>query len=196
MFQKSKKLDDMQSISKAGYGLLKFVVAVLGYCEVFKDVKPKIDKVNQLQREFDAAMKVLNKLNREIAKLEEELRLLNEKYEEAALQLAQLTEEAEIMQRRLQAAATLISGLASERDRWTDDLANLHIERQQLIGNCMLSSAFLSYTGPFNFEFRRTMIYDDWQNDIMEREIPLSQPYRIEQNLTNDVEVSKYDSSL
>lgn len=38
-------IQQMASISKAGAGLLKFVVAVMGYCAVFREVKPKRDKV-------------------------------------------------------------------------------------------------------------------------------------------------------
>lgn len=32
-------------MSKAGLGMLKFVEAVMGYCDVFKEIKPKRDKV-------------------------------------------------------------------------------------------------------------------------------------------------------
>ena len=35
----------MKQISKAGGGLFKFVKAVLGYCEVARQIKPKRDKV-------------------------------------------------------------------------------------------------------------------------------------------------------
>ena len=38
-------VDDMKSRSRAGAGLLKFVVAVVGYCEVAREVKPKREKV-------------------------------------------------------------------------------------------------------------------------------------------------------
>lgn len=36
--KKSDKLDQMQVISKAGYGLYRFVLAVLDYCAVFREV--------------------------------------------------------------------------------------------------------------------------------------------------------------
>lgn len=36
--KKTDKLDQMQVISKAGYGLYKFVLAVLDYCAVYKEV--------------------------------------------------------------------------------------------------------------------------------------------------------------
>lgn len=38
-------LDEMKSISRAGSGLLKFVEAVMGYCAVNKEIKPKREKV-------------------------------------------------------------------------------------------------------------------------------------------------------
>jgi len=51
--QMSKKMAIMKDISKAGYGLLCFVEAVLQYCVVFKEVKPKKDKVLTLEMEFE-----------------------------------------------------------------------------------------------------------------------------------------------
>lgn len=191
---KCKKLDEMASISKAGNGLLKFVTAVLGYCAVYREVKPKKDRVEQLQKDYDAAKRSLEKLYNEIAKLEADLAKLNEKYEVAMKRRQELQEETDIMMRRLIAADKLISGLSSERARWTIDLQNLHMEKDRLIGNCLLCAGFLSYTGPFSYEYRREMVYHNWQNDIIEKEIPLSQPFRLESSLTNDVEISQWNS--
>lgn len=36
----------MKSISNAGFGMMKFVEAVMGYCEVAREIKPKREKVN------------------------------------------------------------------------------------------------------------------------------------------------------
>jgi len=38
-------LEEMREKSKAGAGLMKFVQALIGYCDVFKEVKPKREKV-------------------------------------------------------------------------------------------------------------------------------------------------------
>lgn len=43
----------MAHISKAGHGLLKFVEAALAYCGVYREVKPKRDRVAQLEREYE-----------------------------------------------------------------------------------------------------------------------------------------------
>jgi dynein heavy chain len=42
--QKSDKMEQMKTISSAGYGLYKFVLAVLGYCAVFREVRYFIHK--------------------------------------------------------------------------------------------------------------------------------------------------------
>lgn len=36
---------EMQGISKAGAGMFKFVEAIVGYCDVAREIKPKRDKV-------------------------------------------------------------------------------------------------------------------------------------------------------
>lgn len=61
----------------------------------------------------------------------------------------------------------------------------------KLLGDCLLCSAFLSYEGAFNWEFRKEMVYTEWQQDILDHDIPLSQPFRIESLLTDDVEISR-----
>ena len=41
-------VEEMREVSKAGAGLLKFVVAVLGYCSVAREIKPKREKVGDV----------------------------------------------------------------------------------------------------------------------------------------------------
>ena len=66
---------------------------------------------------FLQAKRDLDKINKELNRLEGELKALNDKYETAMEEKRQLQEEAEIMERRLIAADKLISGLGSENVR-------------------------------------------------------------------------------
>ena len=38
------------------------------------------------------------------------------------------------------------------------------------------------------------MIMEDWREDIMGKKIPMSQPFKLEAILTNDIEISKWRS--
>ncbi|XP_011310250.1 dynein heavy chain 10, axonemal [Fopius arisanus] len=192
--KKSDKLDQMESISKAGFGLYKFVLAVLEYCTVYREVKPKMEKVQTLEIEAERAKKALEKELKELQKIEKQLNELNAKYEIALADRLALQGETDILERRLLAADKLIGGLSSENVRWKEELENLQAELELIIGNSLLSAGFLSYAGPFSYEFRNQMVYDDWQRSILEKSIPLSQSYRIENQLTNDVEISGWNS--
>ncbi|XP_051514176.1 dynein axonemal heavy chain 10 [Myxocyprinus asiaticus] len=186
--------EEMQAISKAGSGMLRFVEAVMGYCDVAKDIKPKREKVARLERNFFQSKRELERIQNELGVIQKELRALGDKYEAAMAEKQLLQEEAEVMERRLIAADKLISGLGSENKRWTEDLEELKQRRIRLLGDCLICAAFLSYEGAFSWEFRSEMVYGVWQTDVLERGIPLSQPFRIENLLTDEVEISRWGS--
>ena len=69
--------------------------------------------------------------------------------------------------------------LSTFLSRWTEDLEELKRKRVRLLGDCLLAAAFLSYLGAFSWDFRREMLKDEWEKDVIEREIPLSQPFKV-----------------
>ena len=76
----------------------------------------------RLERNFSLSKRELEKIEREVADIEGELKDLSIKYENAMKEKQALQEEAEIMERRLIAADKLISGLASEKIRYSVNL--------------------------------------------------------------------------
>lgn len=74
---------------------------------------------------------------------------------------------------------------------WTQDLEELKQRRVYLLGDCLISAAFLSYAGAFSSDFRKEMIYDMWVNDVQSRAIPMSQPFTLENLLTDEVEICR-----
>lgn len=55
-----------------------------------------------------------------------------------------------------------------------------------------MSFVFLSYVGVFSWEFCNDMVYIDWVEDLYKREVLLSELFKLEELLINEVEVSKY----
>ena len=80
--------------------------------------------------------------------------------------------------------------------RWKVELADLRQQRVRLLGDCLLCSSFLAYLGAFSWEYRDDLLRGVWEIDMREREIPLSNPFHVENLLTNEVEVSKYENKL
>jgi len=93
------------------------------------------------------------------------------------------------MEKRLQAASKLISGLTGERTRWTADVAALESKKTQVVGDALLSSSFLSYAGAFTTDYRQKLVYDTFLSDIRERDIPVTDPFKLEELLTNEATI-------
>lgn len=74
----------------------------------------------------------------------------------------------------MQNASALIDGLSGERVRWTEASKSFEAQTGRLIGDVLLATGFLSYTGPFNQEFR-TLLIKQWRSDMMRRKIPFSE---------------------
>lgn len=184
----------MKAVSTAGSGLLKFVYAIIGYNAVFREVKPKRDKVARLEKEFHDSKRELDKINNSINKIEAQLKDLADKLEKQMAEKLKLEQETAIMERRLIAADKLINGLSSENKRWSQDLEELKKKKIRLLGDTLICSAFLAYVGAFTWEFRKELVFETWQKDLVEKEIPLSQPFKLEDLLTTDVEISKWTS--
>ena len=184
--------EELVKISSAGAGLLSWVLAMVNYYEVAKTVAPKRKLVAESEKSLRAAEKGLNKIKEDLSHLSSQLTELRNNFAEKTGEQNELRTKAELMERRLDAASRLMSGLSSEKTRWTKDTVDLNNRKQQLVGDCLLTGSFLSYSGAFTFEFRRKMTYQLWMNDILEREIPLTQPFSLETMLTNEVELSQW----
>jgi len=71
-------------------------------------------------------------------------------------------------------ASALIDGLSGERIRWTEASKGFEAQTNRLVGDVLLATGFLSYTGPFNQEFR-TILIKQWRSDMIKRKVPFSE---------------------
>ena len=186
--------EEVTKISSAGGGLLKWVFAMIKYNEVARTVNPKRAAVASAEKLLRTKTKELAKTKLEVEQLSEELTSLTEQFQEKTSNQKRLKESAETMEARLSAAEKLLKGLESERVRWAKEMNELDESMKNLVGDCLLTSSFLSYSGAFTFEFRKKFTYDTLYEDVKARNIPVSPSFRLENLLTTDVELGKWAS--
>ncbi|XP_057328416.1 dynein axonemal heavy chain 10-like [Microplitis mediator] len=192
--KKCDELDQLKSISRAGFVFYKFVLAVLHYSEVYQHEQEKSERIQKFKIESEYIRSLLRKEENELEELEKQLAELNVKYEATLIKKHELQEEIDVSQRNLSLADKIVNTLSSESDRWEKELKCLQDDYESIIGNCLLSSGFLIYCGPFPGEFRNKMVYNDWLKSITEKNIPLSKIFRLENQLSNDVEMREWNS--
>lgn len=64
---------------------------------------------------------------------------------------------------------------AGEETRWTMQSKEFDSQIQRLTGDCAVASAFVSYLGPFNKEFRELLMSRDFYGDCIKLNIPVTQ---------------------
>lgn len=186
-------LENLARMSKAAKGLFVWVTAIVNYYGVAKNVKPRREKVKKMEKDLAKSQQDLKRIKDELGYLEAEIKQLNDDFNEKNSELQKLKDEADQMEKHLMAAQDLISGLGSEKVRWTAQKEVLAAKEAMLVGNSLLAAGFLSYTGAFTFAFRREML-EQWVGGVQERKIPMSEPFNLQSLLTTDVEVSKWTS--
>lgn len=89
-----------------------------------------------------------------LKELNDSLSILNAEKKLKSDELQELEDQSNMMTRKLNSASKLISGLGSEQVRWSIDMERFKVDKVKLVGDCLLASSFLSYSGPFNFLLR------------------------------------------
>lgn len=121
-------------------------------------------------------MAQLEELQVEFQKLVDKLAELNAKFDKTTADMAIYQAELNSLQIKIDRGEKLISGLSGEKTRWEATLIELDDQYEKLIGDCILSAAFMSYCGPFPSEYRDSLI-GNWVSTVEYHNIPASKGF-------------------
>lgn len=162
----------MKTKSVAAAFLCKWVINIVIYNGIYKKVKP-------LMESAEAAEKLANEKLAELAIVMEKVRVIVEKVDglkkmlnEAVAKKQAVEDDANKLQLNLSLANRLVNGLADENVRWSANVKTFELEKLTMIGNALISAAFVSYIGPFNSVFRNDIWQNQWLGDIIAKNIP------------------------
>ncbi|XP_075396980.1 dynein axonemal heavy chain 5 [Tenrec ecaudatus] len=173
-------------------GLCSWTQAMASFFSINKEVLPlKANLVVQENRHV-LAMQDLQKAQAELDDKQAELDVVQAEYEQAMTEKQTLLEDAERCRHKMQTASTLISGLAGEKERWTEQSKEFAAQTKRLVGDVLLATAFLSYSGPFNQEFRNLLL-NDWQKEMKAREIPFGSNLNLNDMLIDAPTISEWN---
>ena len=173
-------------------GLLSWTRAMSFFYGVNKEVLPL--KANLVVQEGRLAI-ANQDLATAQAQLDEKQRELDEvqaQYDAAMKEKQALIEDAEACRKRMTAATALIDGLAGEKDRWTQQSKEFQEQIGRLVGDVLLATGFLSYSGPFNQEYRN-MLRNGWEKELTQRKIPFSQDLNITGMLVDNATIGEWN---
>ncbi|CAF4211976.1 unnamed protein product, partial [Adineta steineri] len=156
--------------------------------------KPKKDRLLSIENDYEINLTELNRLENHIEKSTNILDDFRKRFDIAMEDKIKFQEETDIAIRRRLAAEKLLFGFNSETLRWKDELNHMKEYENELIGNCLLSSAFLAYCSPFTYEIRQDLIYNQWKKSLNEKTISITENFQIQNFLSSNVEISEWTS--
>ncbi|XP_073341883.1 dynein axonemal heavy chain 5 isoform X1 [Pagrus major] len=173
-------------------GLASWTKAMASFFSINKEVLPLKANLAVQQNRLAIANVDLQKAQAELDAKQAELDVVQAEYEKAMMEKQTLLEDAERCRHKMQTASSLISGLAGEKERWTEQSKEFAAQTKRLVGDILLATAFLSYSGPFNQEFRNLLL-SDWQRELKQRHIPFGNNLNLTELLIDAPTVSEWN---
>ncbi|XP_061445342.1 dynein axonemal heavy chain 5 isoform X6 [Rhineura floridana] len=173
-------------------GLCSWTKAMAAFFAINKEVLPLKANLAVQENRLTTANLDLQKAQAELDAKQAELDIVQAEYEKAMREKQTLLEDAERCRHKMQTASSLISGLAGEKERWTDQSKEFAAQTKRLVGDVLLATAFLSYSGPFNQEFRNLLL-TGWQKEMKIRKIPFGNNLNLTEMLIDAPTISEWN---
>lgn len=165
--------ENLKTKSECASGLCDFILNIVMYYDVVESVEPKRIEVKNAEQQLADATEKKTVIDAQVAELQAKLDILMIDYDKAMSEKQQALDEAARCERKLDLANRLVNALGSELDRWKQSIDDLAEYLKVIIGDVLLASAFVSYVGPFNKQFR-VMIMDKFVEFFKKNNIPMS----------------------
>ena len=173
-------------------GLLSWTKAMSFFYGINKEVLPLKANLAVQEVRLKAAMADLSTAQAQLDEKQKELDEVQALYDAAMREKQTLLDDADTCRRKMQAASALIGGLGGEKERWTQQSKEFQEQIGRLVGDVLLATGFLSYSGPFNQEFR-THLMKGWEKELCKRKIPFSPDLNITTMLVDNATIGEWN---
>jgi dynein heavy chain 1 len=157
--------ESVNRASKACGPLLKWMVAQVDYSEILDRIQPLRDEVASLESAAEELKVKGTKLEVTIAELEKSINLYKDEYAVLISETQEIKNEMGKVKAKVERSIALLQNLSSERGRWEKESETFQAHMATVVGDALLSAAFLTYSGFFDQHFR-TSLMDKWMSRL------------------------------
>ena len=162
---------EMGKKSEAASFLCAWVVNVVEYNRIYKNVKPLMERKETAEKEAADKEEELSGARAKVKAATDHVETLQQKLNDAQVKKEKVESEAEEYQTKLALAEKLVGSLGDENTRWSENVAQYKKEMVTVLGDALLASSFVSYIGPFSASLRLKLWSETWLPNIVERKI-------------------------
>ncbi|KAK0566065.1 dynein heavy chain [Tilletia horrida] len=160
--------------SKACGPLAKWVIAQVRFSDILDRVGPLREEVDSLERQALETKDQAGEIVTMIADLEASIGRYKDEYAMLISETQAIKGEMERVQKRVDRSIQLLDSLGSEKERWEAASRTFDTQMSTIVGDAMLSAAFLAYAGFFDQQYREAM-WSGWVLHLSDSGIKLKQ---------------------
>ncbi|KAH7104763.1 dynein heavy chain [Auriculariales sp. MPI-PUGE-AT-0066] len=162
--------EDVNRASQACGPLVKWVIAQVRFSEILDKVEPLRNEVQSLEDQADNTKKQAETILAMIAELEASIGRYKDEYALLISETQAIKGEMERVQGKVDRSMKLLGSLSSEKERWESSSRTFDTEMSTIVGDVLLSAAFLAYGGFFDQQYREAM-WQEWAGHMAEANI-------------------------
>ncbi|CAB4481707.1 unnamed protein product [Rhizophagus irregularis] len=182
--------------SKACGPLVKWVIAQVSYSEILDRVGPLRQEVDNLEKEQESTKLKAVSIQSMINDLEEKIGIYKVEYESLISQKKAIKDGMESVKTKVDRSMTLLESLSSEKERWESGSQAFETQMGTIVGDVLLSAAFLAYGGYFDQQYREILV-NKWTGHLVNANIQFKQELSLTEYLsTADDRLSWQANSL
>ncbi|XP_074099131.1 dynein heavy chain, cytoplasmic isoform X3 [Cotesia typhae] len=137
--------------------MVKWAIAQIEYADMLKRVEPLREELYSLERQAETNKEKGEEVKKLIAELELSIASYKEEYAQLISQAQAIKTDLENVQGKVDRSIALIKSLVIERERWEATSETFRSQMSTIIGDVLLSSAFLAYAGYFDQHYRQNL---------------------------------------
>ncbi|CAG8703815.1 1497_t:CDS:2, partial [Acaulospora colombiana] len=153
--------------SKACGPLVEWVMAQVRFSEILDKIEPLQNEVQSLERQAESTKQKATTIIDMIRELETSIEQYKGEYALLISETQAIKSEMERVESKVNRSMTLLGSLASERTRWEASSRTFDVEMSTIVGDCLISAAFLAYGGFFDQHYREVM-WSEWSGHLTE----------------------------
>lgn len=182
--------------SKACGPLVKWVAAQVQYSDILDRVGPLREEVDSLEQSAEDTKKQAAEIEQMVVDLEASIGRYKEEYAALVGETQLIKAEMDRVKSKVDRSLTLLSSLSSEKVRWETASQAFESQMGTIVGDVLLSAAFLAYGGYFDQQYRELLL-QKWTGHLIAAGIQFKQDMSLTEYLsTADDRLSWQENSL
>lgn len=166
----SYNFETVQRASKACGPLVKWAIAQVRFSEILDKVEPLRNEVQSLEDQAEHTKQQAKMIITMISELESSIEKYKEEYAALIRETQAIQTEMERVESKVNRSMKLLESLSSEKSRWESGSRTFDTEMSTIVGDVLLSAAFLAYGGFFDQHYREVM-WQEWSSHLAEANV-------------------------